>query len=94
VDRKQRVLFSALGLGPALVIGGLIVFNAIGPDPAAIKADLEKKMAELDALPPEKITAKDARAEELLAVEEYAQHAKALRLKLERLHAGLHEAAQ
>lgn len=91
---QKRILFPALGLGFALIIGGLVVYNASTPDPAAIKADLEQKMAELQKLPPERIAAQDARAEELLAIEDYSKYARSLWLKLDRLHAGLHEAAK
>src|SRR6185295_8816686 len=93
VAQKQHARLTAVGLGLALVIGVLVVVHSLQPDADAIKADLQKKLAELEALPPEQALLKDARAEELLAVEDYSIHAKALRLKLERLHAGLHEAA-
>src|SRR5205807_1161681 len=66
----------------------------VGPDPTAIKTELEMRTVELHKIPQEEAVRRDALAEELLANEEYKTHAKALWLKMERIHRPIHDAAQ
>lgn len=76
-----------------IAIGALWALGRVGPDPTAIKAELEMRLEELNKIPPEEAMRRDALAHQLLAEESYQEHAKALRLKLERIHRPIHDLA-
>jgi hypothetical protein len=82
------------GLILVTMIGILGILHATAFDPATVKAELERRIAELDGLPAEEAIRKDTLAEELLANDQYKQHARALYLKVERAHPRLHDAAR
>lgn len=87
---------------PALTAGAILavaiailgILHATAFDPEKLKAELEARIAELNALPEADPVRKDAFAERLLADESYRNHAKALYRKVERAHLKLHEAAR
>ena len=91
---RGRSLVWSTGLILVGAIGVLGAINAAGPKPEEIKAQLEARIEELNKIPAQEAVPKDALAEELLANEEYKEHAKALWLKVERAHRPLHDAAQ
>lgn len=92
--RRQTVLGLTIGLILVVAISGLAMYHRSKIDPDAVKKEFEAKIAALDQIPGAEIARKDQAAEELLAVELYKEHAKALWLKLERTHRSLHDAAQ
>lgn len=73
------------------IVGILGAIRASGPDRDAIRDALTQEMAALDALD---VVRKDRRIEELMAVEDHQTHARALWLKLERMHGPAHQAAK
>jgi len=92
--KRQTVLGLTAGAILAVAIGILGLLHATAFDPATVKAELERRIAELNAIPETDAIRKDGLAEELLANESYRQHARALYLKVERAHPKLHESAQ
>ncbi len=63
------------------------------PDREAIRADLSHQIDLVEAMAANEPMKKDLRIDELLAVDDYKVHARALWLKLERLHGPIHQAA-
>lgn len=92
--KRQTVLGLTAGAILAAAIGILGVLHATAFDPADVQAELEVRIAELNAIPDTEPVRKDAFAEKLLADESYRTHARALYAKIERAHPKLHEAAQ
>ena len=86
---KHRLAL-AIGLVIAAVLGVLGVLHALTPDAEAIRAALNVEMEKL----PDDPVRRDRRIEELMADEDYRKHARALWLKLERLHGPAHQAAK
>lgn len=91
--RRPAVLAISIGLVIAAVAGVLGVLHAMAPDREAIRADLSRQIDLVEAMPANDPVRKDRRIDELLAVEDYKVHARALWLKLERLHGPVHQAA-
>ena len=91
--KRRTTIIWATCLILVAAIGVLWAIGRIGPDPAAIKAELEARIEELNKIPAEEAIRKDALAEEHLANDLYKQYAKALWLKLERAHRSIHDAA-
>jgi len=86
---KHRLAL-AIGLVLAAVLGVLGILHGMAPDPDAIRAALS---AQIERLPEDPVQ-RDRRLEELMEVEDYRIHARALWLKLERLHGPAHQAAK
>jgi hypothetical protein len=91
--RGRKVVWVA-GLILVATIGILGILHATAFDPATVKAELERKIEELNRIPAEEAIRKDTFAEELLANASYKEHARALYLKVERAHPRLHDASQ
>jgi len=91
--RRPAVLAISIGLVLAAVAGVLGVLHAMAPDREAIREQLGLEVSRVEALPANDPVRKDRRIEELLAVEDYQVHARALWLKLERMHGSIHQAA-
>jgi len=89
---RKAALWSIPAIGAALGVLGIV--HAMGPDRDAIRAALADELAKLEAMPADDPVRKDRRIHELKDVENYQIHARALWLKLERLHGPVHEAAQ
>src|SRR5438874_4165071 len=94
MTKQGKAMLWGVGVTLAGAIGVLWALGNVGPDPTAIKAELEMRTEELHKIPQEEAVRRDALAEELLANEEYKTHAKALWLKMERIHRPIHDAAQ
>jgi hypothetical protein len=91
---KSKTLGLALGailLGAIAILG---ILRAASPDPARIKSELGQELEALNRIPPEEALRKDAKAEEILTNEEFREHARALYVKVEKIHPRLHEAAE
>ncbi|HVR85780.1 MAG TPA: hypothetical protein VMU54_15790 [Planctomycetota bacterium] len=84
----------SIGLGLAAASGILGVLHASRPDREALRAEFSREIDRAEALPAEDPVKKDRRIEELLAAGEHETHARALWLRLERLHGPAHRAAQ
>jgi hypothetical protein len=91
--RGTSVLALSIGLVLAAVAGVLGVLHAVTPDREAIRAELARKIERVEALPPGDPIRKDRLIEELLSSEESRTYARALWLRLERLHGPAHETA-
>jgi hypothetical protein len=94
MTRQGKIMLWGVGVTLLVAIGALWALGHVGPDITAIKAELEMRIEELNKIAPEEAIRLDDLAEELLENEEYKQHAKALWLKVERLHKPIHDAAQ
>jgi hypothetical protein len=93
-SRRPAVLAISIGLVLAAVLAVLGILHAIAPNREAIRAQLVHEIDLVEAVPANDPVRKDRRIEELLAVEDYQTHARALRLRLERLHGPAHQAAR
>jgi hypothetical protein len=78
-------------LGAIAVLG---ILRASAPDPAGTRAELERELEDLNRIPAEEALRKDAKAEEILANEDFREHARGLLLRVEKMHPRLHEAAE
>jgi len=87
-------MLCGVGITLVLAIGALWALNHVGPDPTAIKTELEMRIEELNKIPIEEAIRRDALAHELMDNMEYKTYAKALWLKVERIHRPIHDAAQ
>jgi hypothetical protein len=93
-SRRPSVLAISIGLVLAAVLAVMGILLALAPDREAIRVRLGHEIDLVEALPANDPVRKDRRIEELLAVEDYQTHARALWLRLDRLHGPLHQAAQ
>jgi len=91
--RRPAVLAISIGLVLAAIAGALGVLYAMSPDREAIREQLALEISRVEAMPANDPVRKDRRIEELLAAEDCKVHARALWLKLERLHGPVHQAA-
>jgi hypothetical protein len=90
--RRPALLALAIGGVIAALLGALGILHALAPDGDALRTALSLEIDRVEALPPGELAQKDRRIEELLAVEDYRKYARALHLKLERLHGPAHQA--
>ena len=93
VSKRGRTIVWGVGLALIGTIGVLWALKDPN-DPEAIKAELAGRMEELNRIPNEEAIRKDKFVEELRDNELYKTYAKALWLKIERVHRGLHDAAE
>lgn len=92
--RRPGLLAISIGLVLATVLGVMGFLHAIAPDREAIRAALAREIDRVEALPAGDPVPKDRRIEELLEVDDYRIHARALWLRLDRLHGSAHQAAR
>jgi hypothetical protein len=92
--QRPAVLAISIGLVLAAVLAVMGILRALAPDREALRAELSHEIDLVEALPANDPVRKDRRIEELLAVEDYQTHARALWLRLERLHGPVHQAAR
>jgi hypothetical protein len=94
VAKRRRSIVWIVGLILLGAIGVLWALGNVGRKPEEIKAELEARIEELNRIPAEEPVRKDDLARELLANDDYKNHAKALWLRLEKAQRSLHDAAQ
>jgi hypothetical protein len=94
MTRQGKIMLWGVAVTLVIAIGALWALGHVGPDPTAIKAELEMRIEELNRIPPEEAIRRDTLAHELRDTQDYKDHAKALWLKVERLHRSIHDAAE
>lgn len=92
VAAQRRIVGTASGL-LVVAIGVLGILHGTSDDPKQVQAELQARIDELHRIPDGDSARKEALAREILADESYRQHARALRLKVEREHPRLCEQA-
>jgi len=89
--KMAGAIFGLLLVGAITVLG---ILRAASADPDQIKAELAQEILTLNRIPPGEAIRKDEKAEEILASEEYRKYGAGIYLRLEKVHSGLHEAAE
>jgi DNA-directed RNA polymerase subunit H (RpoH/RPB5) len=91
--RRQTVIAVTAGALIALALGVLGILHATAFDPETVRVEAQSRYDQLNRIPENDPIAREALAKELLANEQYREHAKGILLKIERAYPKVHEAA-
>jgi hypothetical protein len=91
--RRLNVLWISVGT-LVILIGVLAVANALKFDVEKVKAEIDARLAEYRQIPEDDVLGWDALHHDLLANDSYKEHAKRQYGEVERLHPRIHDAAQ
>jgi len=91
--KRQTVIALTSGALIAVALGVLGILHATAFDPETVKAEAQSRYDQLNRIPENDSIAREALAKELLANEQYREHAKAIMIKIERAYPKIHETA-
>ena len=91
--KHQTVIALTSGALIAVALGVLGILHATAFDPETVRVEAQSRFEQLNRIPENDPIARETLAQELLANEQYREHAKGILLKIERAYPRIHEAA-
>ncbi|RPH43680.1 MAG: hypothetical protein EHM91_08595 [Planctomycetota bacterium] len=91
--KRQTVIALTSGALIAVALGVLGILHATAFDPETVRVEAQSRYDQLNRIPENDPIAREALAKELLANEQYREHAKGIIGKIDRAYPKIHEAA-